>query len=633
MVGTGVFGATRRILFTGLAVVVAASFVVLMTASPAEAAPNVFTVDRSDDPDLSADPVADNCTAGVADDCSLRGAIAKANKTADNAAGPDEIRFNIPGAGPHTISPTSSLPGITGPVTIDGYREPDSAPANSASKAVLKIELSGANAADQFATGLHLDAGANGTTIKGLVINRWSGFGVVVDARNAAIEGNFIGTNTAGDAALGNGVAGVRVRSSGNLIGGTGIEARNIVSGNNDDGIVISGSNATGNRIEGNRIGTDATGTSALGNEQGVNITEASGNFVGGPGAGNLISGNTGRGVLIAGNTSKNNAVRSNFVGLKANGTGTLSNGAEGVEIFEGSNNVIGGTLSNQGNIISGNDAAGVELAPGAKGNRVQGNLVGTGQNGASDFGNGGAGVLVQGPNNLVGGTASLARNVISGNGGSGVSIIGASGNTVQGNRIGTSVNGTGDFGNDFDGVAISGSSSNTIGGTAAGAANTIAFNDHGVEVDGFGSGAIRNRISANSIHSNGLLGINLVGGEGTNGDVTENDPKDPDAGNNLLQNFPEITSTSTTQIRGTLDSRPGKTFKIQLFSNPAANIPTGFGEGQTFLGEKTVTTNKQGKASFTFNVAVPAGQVVAATATDAGGNTSEFSRAVTVQQ
>jgi len=191
-----------------------------------------------------------------------------------------------------------------------------------------------------------------------------------------------------------------------------------------------------------------------------------------------------------------------------------------------------------------------------------------------------------------------------------------------------------GPYESNSDGVLIShGASGNTIGGTATGAANTISFNEnHGVVIEGFASGTTGNRISANSIHSNGLLGINLVGGEETNGAVTNNDRKDPDGGPNLLQNFPVIASASTTQVTGTLNSLPRRSFTIQFFSNPVANVPTGFGEGETFLGQRAVRTNRRGNASFTFATTLAAGQVVTATATDASGNTSEFSQGRFVQ-
>ncbi len=100
-----------------------------------------------------------------------------------------------------------------------------------------------------------------------------------------------------------------------------------------------------------------------------------------------------------------------------------------------------------------------------------------------------------------------------------------------------------------------------------------------------------------------------------------------PDTGPNTLQNFPVITSVSATRIQGTLNSRPRKTFTVQFFFSPAPNFPTGFGEGETFLGQKRVTTNRKGRASFTFSTTLSAGQVVTATATNADGSTSEFSQ------
>ncbi|HEV2744309.1 MAG TPA: hypothetical protein VGV91_14235, partial [Rubrobacter sp.] len=133
-----------------------------------------------------------------------------------------------------------------------------------------------------------------------------------------------------------------------------------------------------------------------------------------------------------------------------------------------------------------------------------------------------------------------------------------------------------------------------------------------------------RNSISGNG--SPGGLGIDL-----NNDGVTFNDGRDPDTGPNTLQNFPVITSASATTIKGTLNSRQRKTFTVQLFSSPAPNFPTGFGEGETFLGQKRVTTGRRGKATFSFSAALSPGQVVSATATNAGGSTSEFSQARTV--
>jgi hypothetical protein len=168
----------------------------------------------------------------------------------------------------------------------------------------------------------------------------------------------------------------------------------------------------------------------------------------------------------------------------------------------------------------------------------------------------------------------------------------------------------------------------NFIGGTVTGAGNVISDNG-GTGVSIFGTAATGNSVLRDSIFGNGSpggLGIAL-----NNDGVTANENKDPDTGPNKLQNFPVITSASATTIEATLNSRPSKTFTIQFFSNPAPNFPTGFGEGETVLGEKTVTTNDRGRASFTFATALTAGEFVTATATDAFGNTSEFSAAPTV--
>jgi hypothetical protein len=605
----------------GFLVVMLVLVCVLLPSRPAEAAPSIFTVDRSDDPDLSTNPVADNCTAGIAEDCSLRGAITKANRTANDAAGPDEIRFNIPGAGPHTISPTTSLPGVTDTVTIDGYTQPGASPRTGSSAAVLKIQLNGASAGQTF-TGLTLEDGADGTMLRGLVVQRFFQ-GIIINARNTVVEGNYIGTNASGDSAQGNSVHGVRVQSSGNLIGGTGAGARNLISGNGDTGLVIVGLAARNNRVEGNRIGTNASGTEALGNDLGVNITDGDNNFIGSPGGSNLIAGNSGGGVLIAGDAVDNH-VQSNFIGT--DGVRDLGNATDGVEIFEGSNNVIGGTASRTGNIISGNGANGVEVHLGAENSRVEGNFIGTGQNGATDLGNDEVGVLVRGPGNIIGGTVSGARNLISGNVGVGIEMLGsgANGNRVQGNIIGTEIDGSTPLPN-FHGVFIFGAKNNLIGGDVAAAANTISGNaNNGVQV--FDDAATGNRILRNSIYNNGTsggLGIEL-GNDGS----TANDGKDPDTGPNGLQNFPVITSVTTNRIEGILKSRPNKRFKVQIFFSPIANRPTFFGVGEAFIKEVTVTTNRKGRASFAVNLdsGLPDGHVVTATATDPGGNTSEFS-------
>ena len=201
-----------------------------------------------------------------------------------------------------------------------------------------------------------------------------------------------------------------------------------------------------GNLIEGNLIGTDVTGTANLGNASGVHVVQALGNTIGGIAAGarNVISGNGGNGVFINGLLTASNLVQGNFIGVDVTGTGGLGNN-QGVRIFNGSNNTIGGMTSTARNVVSGNSSDGIAITASdsfsANANVVQGNFVGTDVSGTVVRPNGGSGMVISvfsgsgtASNNTIGGTMAGAGNVISGNNVAGVSIVnGASGNTVQG--------------------------------------------------------------------------------------------------------------------------------------------------------------------------------------------------------
>ena len=264
-------------------------------------------------------------------------------------------------------------------------------------------------------------------------------------------------------------------------------------------------------------------------------------------------------------------------------------------------------------------------------GNRLIGNFVGTDLTGTLDFGNGFDGVGVYGRNNNIGGITSADSNVISGNGFSGILISlgsGQSNTVVQGNRIGTDVTGTLPLGNSTQGIRID-ASQTLIGGTEAGQANTIAYNvSSGVQVGTSFSNIQGNAIRGNSIFSNGSLGIDL-GGNG----VTPNDFFDFDEGPNRQQNFPDLDAafpaSAGTTVQGTLRSRPGNSFTIDFFAVDVPD-PSGFGEGKTYLSSRVVSTDVNGFASFSIDLAatVAPGQFLTATATDTVGNTSEFSEA-----
>src|SRR5262249_15201486 len=143
--------------------------------------------------------------------------------------------------------------------------------------------------------------------------------------------GNRIGTDAAGLHARPNSF-GVFVSggASGNTIGGTTVAARNIISGNGDTGVVLSGAGTTGNVVAGDYIRTDASGAAALGNRnQGVVINgAASGNTVGGTAAGarNVISANGYRGVWLSGIVTMENLVAGDYIGTDASGLHALPN-------------------------------------------------------------------------------------------------------------------------------------------------------------------------------------------------------------------------------------------------------------------------------------------------------------------
>jgi hypothetical protein len=343
------------------------------------------------------------------------------------------------------------------------------------------------------------------------------------------------------------------------------------------------------------------------------------------------------RGIEISGATGTR--IEGNFIGVNRDGFTDRGN-SFGVYI-SGDSNTVGGTAPEARNIISSNDARGVQVS-GAR-NTLEGNYVGTTAGGTMALGNGDDGVLVSKADNTIGGTVEGARNVISGNDGTGVRISGfeATGNKVEGNFIGTTANGTAGLGNDGAGADIgAGAEANAIGGTAAGAGNRVAHNGRdGVEISGTATG---NTILSNRIYSNAELGIDLEGGTEDAGGVTANDTGDPDTGPNNLQNYPSIRSstrssaTGATTIFGRLNSDPGEDFSIQCFLTNGASASAN-GEGFRLLDTTTASTNSTGNTSFSCTSSVPLlgpipGRTVTATATNQeSGDTSEFSRNKTI--
>ena len=264
---------------------------------------------------------------------SLRQAIFDANAR----VGTDFIVFNIPNAGVKTIRPLTPLPKITSPVTIDGYSQPG-AHVNTLSigddDAVLLIELDGSGLVFSSEGGLDIQAG--NSIVRGLVINRFSNAGVLMNFGGGnLIVGNFIGTDASGTIDLGNGT-GIKIGSTDilggfstdNVIGGTAPEFRNVISGNGT-GIAVSSdarvgdlSQSRGNLILGNYVGVAADGRTPLGNSSGIAVATADrgadgilpGNTIGGtePGAGNIIAFNSNGGVVVS--SGYGNAIRGNSI-------------------------------------------------------------------------------------------------------------------------------------------------------------------------------------------------------------------------------------------------------------------------------------------------------------------------------
>jgi len=398
----------------------------------------------------------------------------------------------------------------------------------------------------------------------------------LASATDVTVQGNRIGTDLAGGAALGNGRHGLSLSgSSSNLIGGTAPGERNLISANGEGGVgILAGSD--GNTVQGNYVGTDAAGGLALGNGlTGILVQDARDNLIGGAvaGAGNLASGNGESGIGVQLVNATGNIVQGNRCGTDAAGLLAIPNvSVGGISVEDdASANLVGGPTAAERNLSSGNDGPGLIVQLGASGNTVQGNwlgtdaggaaplanqigvalddatsnvvldnlvsgnqlsgfqiqngaanneilgnLVGTDLTGTAPLGNGGSGVVIaEAPDNLVGGPTSADQNVISANGESGVGLGGAStsGNRVLGNLIGVDAGGGTPLGNASFGVLASGAPGNFIGSSAAGEGNVVSGNlSGGIALI---DGADGNTVQGNAIGSD-ASGANPLANAGT---------------------------------------------------------------------------------------------------------------------
>ncbi len=496
--------------------------------------------------------------------------------------------------------------------------------------------ISGQAPLPNYDRGIYLQFGSN-NIIGGENPNTWNlisgnnGPGVWIHGGSSnTFRNNGIGVTVDGKNPLPNFGDGVRISaaSSNNVI------HTNIIAGNSGNGISIqseSGKVPDGNVVIGNIIGTENNISTAMANfGDGMVIVNGSKTRVGGIGdSANYISGHLNRhGIAVYGDTSRGTIIRGNAIGINGDGTAPLPNG-RGILLSGVKHAVIGGIEPLSGNVISGNTDEGIYLFV-SDSNSLYRNTIGLNGAETAMLPNGFCGILVDSShNNIIGSPLNLTGNTVSGNGYAGIAFIRSSSqNTVAGNFIGTDYTKTKQFGNKEDGIQIYNGSHRNIIGTPGGG-NTIWYNGYsGVIV----ADSNRNRISENSIYSNGTLGIDLYSGVWG---ISPNDEHDADVGGNDLQNYPTLFFADgpfPARIAGTMESKPDETYTIEFFSSHAADS-TGFGEGKTFLGSHTLGTDSTGFAFF--NILLPAsvstGYYVTATATDAEGNTSEFSRAVQV--
>ncbi|HLJ98259.1 MAG TPA: right-handed parallel beta-helix repeat-containing protein [Gemmataceae bacterium] len=327
------------------------------------------------------------------------------------------------------------------------------------------------------------------------------------------IQGNEIGTQANGEMALANTLNGVLINNtSGYVIGGFQATAGNLISGNKQDGIKITGNLSSGILVVNNRLGTERSAKFVLANQgNGIEIVnQAHGNIIG---LGNVISGNVGDGVQIS-LSANDNLVAGNRIGTDITGTDYVPNEGNGINIFSrASGNTLGGTGAAAANLISGNHQDGVRIDNYAHANVVLGNFIGTDVSGKTPLRNHGNGVdiLSQASSNMIGMVSpggTVTGNLISGNSGSGVVISSSSENVVQGNRIGTTQSGLASLPNLANGVALlTGASQNQIGvaGTASagGASNLISGN----KLDGVRIG----NADSNFVTGN-LIGTDITG-------------------------------------------------------------------------------------------------------------------------
>ncbi len=366
---------------------------------------------------------------------SLRQAIDDAN-----AVGADIIEFNIPNTDPNydsvngvwVISPVTYLPYfLTGNTIVDGTSQTTNQ--GNTNPYGPEIVIDGTNSITQC-----FILPSPGNQIKSLIIGNFT-YGIQCYGGSGTqniIRDCYIGVDYTGASQFSNDV-GITISddSFNNDI------INNVISGNTTAGIAIQ--NGNGNEIYGNFIGTNYLGNDTVPNATGILIDNSVSNYIGSASSKNIISGNYNSGITINSNINSSNIIKGNFIGTDVTGLQKLSN-PFGIILANSGNNIIGGTTTSERNIISGNIESGILInGTGAEQNEIIGNYIGVDSTGLNILDNH-VGVLIKtnADKNIIGGTTSGARNVISGNWEIGVYIESCDSNIVIGNYIGPDATG-----------------------------------------------------------------------------------------------------------------------------------------------------------------------------------------------
>lgn len=352
---------------------------------------------------------------------------------------------------------------------------------------------------------------------------------------NNRVEGNYIGPDMTGTLVLGHQKKGISIKNgaNNNIIGGYNPDKGNLISGNSGAGIVLDGEQSSGNIVIGNHIGVDATCTSALENRNGIVVEDAPNNIIGGTKIGerNVISGNKATGIIILGSTARNNQIIGNYIGTNCSGIKAIGNRGGGISISLGSSeNIVGGDNEKTKNVISGNSRDGVSIyGPSTMNNRILGNYIGTTISGSLVLSNTGSGIRIDvgASHNEIGGKNLGEGNIISGNADWGILISGENTveNRIMGNFIGPGKRGVKGLGNDEGGVAIVNAPRNYVGDDTGESYNIISGNNgDGIWISG--NKAVGNLVISNYIGTDGTgqaaltnngSGVQISGGASNN--------------------------------------------------------------------------------------------------------------------